>query len=132
MTEEARGARAKSCRFGLVQTGVVEVEVQYFEGCPRWEAACQRLRAALVEVGHSGHPVTLRKIDSAEDAERMRFRGSPSIVVDGVDLFEDPSLSVGMACRIYAGEAGLDGAPETAALVAALRHRLRTSSTGST
>ena len=47
-----------------------------------------------------GVPFVEREIVDEADAERSRFPGSPTVLVDGVDLFpsdEPPSLT----CRIY-------------------------------
>jgi hypothetical protein len=74
----------------------VEVELLFWEGCPSHPAALADLRAALGD----DVPVTVREVLSEEQAVAERFLGSPTIRVDGEDLFpsdEPPSLS----CRIY-------------------------------
>jgi hypothetical protein len=74
----------------------VEVELLYWEGCPSHPAALADLRAALGD----DVPVAVREIVSEEDAVAERFPGSPTIRVDGEDLFpidDPPSLS----CRVY-------------------------------
>jgi hypothetical protein len=74
----------------------VEVELLFWEGCPSHPAALADLRAALGE----GVPVTVREIVSEQDAVASGFPGSPTIRVDGRDLFptdEPPSLT----CRLY-------------------------------
>jgi hypothetical protein len=74
----------------------VEVELLYWEGCPSYPAALADLRAAL----GSDIEVTVREIVTEEDAVAERFPGSPTIRVDGEDLFpidDPPSLS----CRVY-------------------------------
>jgi hypothetical protein len=74
----------------------MEVELLYCEGCPSHPAALADLRAALGD----GVPVTVREVLTEEQAVAERFPGSPTIRVDGQDLFpsdDPPSL----ACRIY-------------------------------
>jgi hypothetical protein len=74
----------------------VEVELLYWDGCPSHPAVLADLRAALGDEV----PVTVREVVSEEQAVAERFPGSPTIRVDGVDLFpsdEPPSLT----CRIY-------------------------------
>jgi hypothetical protein len=74
----------------------VEVELLYWEGCPSHPAALADLRAALGDEV----PVTVREVVSEEQAVAERFPGSPTIRVNGEDLFPSdapPSLS----CRIY-------------------------------
>ena len=72
------------------------IELLYWEGCPSHPAALAMLRAIL---GDDAEIALVEIVDEA-DAERERFVGSPTIRVDGVDLFpveEPPSLT----CRIY-------------------------------
>jgi hypothetical protein len=74
----------------------VAVELLYWEGCPSHPEALADLRAAL----GGREEVVLREIATEEDAVAERFPGSPTIRVDGADLFpsdEPPSLT----CRIY-------------------------------
>ncbi|TFD21410.1 thioredoxin family protein [Cryobacterium sp. TMS1-13-1] len=87
----------------------MDITLQYFDGCPNWKIAAERL--AVIAVEHPGTVVTRRLVENLEDAEAMLFRGSPSILVGGTDLFPDPAAPVGMACRIYMTPTGLAGAP---------------------
>jgi len=96
------------------------VELRYFDGCPNWQIADERLRRALVAT-HANVDVTYRKVTSPEDAERLGFRGSPTVLVEGHDPFADESAPVGLACRIYQTDAGAEGAPSVAQLTRALR-----------
>lgn len=81
--------------------GVVKVELLYFEGCPNWQIAETRLREALGALGHGTVTVTRRVVSSPEQAERVGFGGSPTILVDGTDPFAQPDDPVGFACRLY-------------------------------
>lgn len=47
---------------------------------------------------------------------RLGFSGSPTILVDGQDPFADQDAPIGLACRLYATEEGLQGAPTIAQL----------------
>jgi hypothetical protein len=87
----------------------MDITLQYFEGCPNWKIAAERL--AVIAVEHPGTVVTRRLVENREDAEAIGFRGSPSMLVDGTDLFPDPSAPVGLACRTYMTPTGLAGAP---------------------
>ena len=52
-------------------------------------------------------PVTVREIDTAEDAVAHGMAGSPTLLVDGVDPFAtDDMESCGVSCRIYRDEHG--------------------------
>ncbi len=50
-------------------------------------------------------------VTSAEQADAVGFRGSPTILVDGADPFADPDAPTGLACRIYRTAAGVEPAP---------------------
>ena len=45
------------------------------------------------------------------EAERTGFHGSPSILVDGVDVFAEPGSEGGLSCRRYLTPNGYEGAP---------------------
>ncbi|HSP76647.1 MAG TPA: thioredoxin family protein [Cryobacterium sp.] len=87
----------------------MEITLQYFDGCPNWTIAAERL--GMIAAERPGVNVNRHLIETPEDAETIGFRGSPSILVDGRDLFPDLSAAVGLACRIYATPAGFAGAP---------------------
>lgn len=87
----------------------MEITLQYFDGCPNWKIAAERL--AVIAVEHPGTVVTRRLVENQEDAEAIHFRGSPSILVGGTDLFPDPAAPVGLACRIYTTPTGMADAP---------------------
>jgi hypothetical protein len=95
----------------------VEVTVQYFEGCPNVELLRQRLTAAGCDL----RAVRFEPIGSAEEAERLGFRGSPTILVGGDDPFAVGTAPVGYACRFYVTEVGREGAPSAEQLATALR-----------
>ena len=100
----------------------MDVTLQYFDGCPNWQAAHDLVRQALRDVG-SLSVVTLQAGPTAEEAEAVGFRGSPTVLVDGVDPFADPAAPVGLSCRVFRTPAGLAGAPTLGQLVAALGGR---------
>jgi len=87
------------------------VVLQYFEGCPGWETAAERLREALRLAGMGKLEIQLQKVATPEEAARVGFGGSPTILFNGVDLFADASPGVGYACRLYRTETGAEGAP---------------------
>jgi hypothetical protein len=49
------------------------------------------------------------------------MRGSPTILIDGADPFEEAGVPLGMSCRIYTTEHGMNGAPSVAQIIEALR-----------
>jgi hypothetical protein len=86
----------------------VEVRLLYFEGCPNWRLADERLRALGAELGFE---VVHEQVETAEEAHARRFRGSPTVLVDGRDPFAREDEPVGLACRIYQTPQGPAGAP---------------------
>jgi hypothetical protein len=100
----------------------MNITLQYFEGCPNWERADAAIRKVLDDLGVEPQ-VEYQLIDPPEAAERPQFRGSPTILLDGVDPFAQPDTPVGMSCRVYRTQAGLAGSPSEAQLRTALETR---------
>jgi hypothetical protein len=93
------------------------------DGCPHWAVAEQRVLLALRRTGHP-EQVRSQKVTTLEEADRLGFRGSPSILVDGDDLFPDPDMPICLSCRLYQTTDGLTGVPTIDQLVEAIRLRL--------
>lgn len=100
---------------------VMTISLLYFDGCPNWHVADERLRAALVAVGRSDDAVEHVLVSTPAEAEAAQFHGSPTVLVDGWDPFADPDAPVGLACRLYRTEQGVAGSPTVEQLVAVLR-----------
>lgn len=88
---------------------VVNVTLLYFDDCPNWTVADGHLRTLADE--RSDLVIERRVVDTVEEAEAAGFRGSPSIIVDGVDPFADADAPVGLSCRVYQTPDGFVGAP---------------------
>jgi hypothetical protein len=86
----------------------MEIVIRFFDGCPNVAKAQERLVASL---DGRDAPITRQCVETLAQAEVLGFRGSPTILIDGVDPWEDPSAPVGLACRLYASADGFDGAP---------------------
>jgi len=100
----------------------INVSLLYFEGCPNWHEAADRLRQALDTTGHVDTTIKYVQVSTPEEAERMQFRGSPTVLVNGRDPFEEPDMAVGLACRLYRTEdGGRAGPPTLEQLINALR-----------
>jgi len=77
------------------------IELFYWEGCPSHPEAKALLEQVLAELGRDDQ-IVMTEVISDEEAERLRFPGSPTIRVDGRDIDAigangRPSLT----CRIY-------------------------------
>lgn len=97
----------------------MRIQLLYFEGCPNWGVAAERLDRVAAECGATVERVL---VDTPEAAQAWRFRGSPTVLVDGVDPFTDSDSAYGLACRVYATPQGLAGAPTLEQLRAAVSH----------
>jgi hypothetical protein len=78
-----------------------KVEVLYWEGCPSHPEALDLLQEVLAARGVDAR-VELREVTTQEEAEALRFPGSPTIRVDGRDV--DPAGAdsrPALNCRIY-------------------------------
>jgi len=96
----------------------MEITLQYFDGCPNWMLADERLQLLVKE--RPDIVLGYQTIDTVEAAERAGFPGSPTILIDGVDAFGDGSAPAALACRMYMTEHGPAGAPSLAQLKNAL------------
>jgi hypothetical protein len=103
-------------------TDTARIEVLYFDGCPSFEALLPRLRELVAEHGENPDDISLRAIETLEDAEAARFLGSPSVRVDGRDV--DPTASrredFGLKCRLYLSDEGQSPLPPDGWIRAAL------------
>jgi hypothetical protein len=98
----------------------VRITLRYFDGCPNWRLAEGRLRRVLAAIGAPATEIALERVETRGEAERLDFRGSPTVLVDGADPFAEDGTPVGLACRVYRTERGLEGAPSEAQLRASL------------
>jgi hypothetical protein len=85
----------------------LRVEFLFWRDCPSHEQALGRLQKVVSETG------TKVSIDEIEvitelDAERLRFPGSPTIRVNGIDIDQDGAalMEVALTCRLYRLEDG--------------------------
>lgn len=88
----------------------MNIELLYFEGCPAWEEALANLQTALAQEEVTAQ-IQLTCVRDNEQAEQLKFLGSPSFRVDGVDLWPEERLRYNLSCRVYATPQGMKGAP---------------------
>jgi hypothetical protein len=89
------------------------VEILYFDGCPNHHPAITLVERISRELGIVPN-VRLVNVPDQEAAQRLRFLGSPTIRVGGVDV--DPQTEerddYALSCRIFRTEAGFSGQPD--------------------
>jgi len=87
----------------------MKVTLQYFDGCPNWRLVESHL--GILKDEGLDLDVSHQLIETPEAAVEFGFRGSPTIVIDGVDPFADPDAPVGLSCRVYRTGDGFAGSP---------------------
>ena len=74
----------------------------------------ERIRGISADLAGHDVEVSYERIESVEEAERLRFVGSPTLLLDGQDPFaEGTEGSFGLSCRIYRTPEGPAGSPTT-------------------
>ena len=80
---------------------MITIEVQHFHGCPNSVEMIKRVREATTK---SEVNVEFKEVlvDTPEKAKLHKFRGSPTVLVNGIDLEGLPEPESGnLACRYY-------------------------------
>ena len=83
------------------------VEVLFFDGCPNHGPAVDLAKEVVADLVPDVQ-VEEVEVRDAEDAARLRFLGSPTIRVDGMDIEPEARTRTdfSMSCRLY-GSSGL-------------------------
>ena len=89
------------------------VEILYFEGCPNHEPARALVERIAADLGVQPELELVEVVD-VKAAKRLRFLGSPTVRVDGVDVEPDAARrdDFVLSCRVYRGADGLAGQPD--------------------
>lgn len=98
----------------------MKIELLYIDDCPNSQRASELIAAALGELGNAGVEVVRTLVKTADDLEGTVFAGSPTITLDGVDLFPGTPVTE-VSCRVYPTPEGLAGAPTLGQLKSALQ-----------
>jgi len=90
----------------------VKVEVFYVDGCPNHQPTVERVNELLQEYRLTGNVSEVPVTDSAS-AIALRFLGSPTIHVNGVDVEPSSrtSCQFGLMCRMYLHGSRREGVP---------------------
>jgi hypothetical protein len=85
------------------------IEILYVPGCPNHLPAVGRiedvLRSQAVDAAIQQVVVTDEVM-----AQTLRFQGSPTIRINGLDAEPSPEPKFGLACRLYSGGSGVPSA----------------------
>lgn len=103
-----------------------QVEILTFDGCPNRRPAIALVERISAELGIEPR-LELVDVPDVEAARTLRFLGSPTIRVGGVDV--DPHAGkrddYGLSCRVFTTERGLRGQPDEQWVRDALRREAR-------
>ena len=104
----------------------MKVEFLYWDECPSHELALQRLRAAL-QARRISDPVRMVEVTTEQQAIGLAFPGSPTMRIDGRDLFPVSPAPYGLTCRIYQTDDGRVTPLPTQEMIARALNRLNDS-----
>jgi len=78
------------------------IEFQYFDGCPNSKESLKNLSDLQKEIGILDSQIKISEIPDLESAQKLNFQGSPSILIDGIDIYTgNKPNSFNYSCRIY-------------------------------
>ncbi len=89
------------------------VEILYFDGCPNHEPALALVERISRELAIEPQ-IRLVNVPDQDAARHLRFLGSPTIRVGGVDVDprSDERRDYALSCRVFRTEAGIVGQPD--------------------
>ena len=97
----------------------VEIDLLYVQDCPNRSLARTRVEHALAQTGMAAR-VREREVRTSEEAAELGMRGSPTILIDGVDPFADDATPAAFSCRLYRDGPVVGGIPTLEQLVSVL------------
>ncbi len=100
----------------------MRIELLHIDECPNSAETQERLEAALRILGRCDIPVHVRQLSSASETTDTGFADSPTLAVDGNDIFPTGAVANELACRVYATPNGLAGLPTLNQVTEALKN----------
>jgi protein tyrosine phosphatase (PTP) superfamily phosphohydrolase (DUF442 family) len=78
----------------------ITIELQHFHGCPNSPILIERVNEAIRDLENVDYVEVL--VDSNEKAEEIKFRGSPTLLINGIDFEErEQPETASLNCRVY-------------------------------
>jgi hypothetical protein len=89
------------------------VEILYFDGCPNHEPARALVERVATQLGLEPE-IQLVEVVDPDAAIALRFLGSPTVRVDGLDVepAAEKRRDFALSCRIYRGKRGVSEQPD--------------------
>lgn len=80
----------------------INLELQYLDGCPNAAEFINRIKQIRESGGIDNYNYKEILVSSNEMAKEIKFRGSPTLLINGKDLEEmNPPENPGLNCRVY-------------------------------
>lgn len=77
-----------------------KIVIQHFEGCPNSPILIERVKEAIKEFQDVDYQEIL--VDSNDKAQEIKFRGSPTLLINGIDFENQPEpTNTNLTCRFY-------------------------------
>ena len=97
---------------------MIKVEFQYFDGCPNSDLIVERVKEVISKIDTQVELYTVL-IDTPEKTKKYNFRGSPTVLINGIDLEKLPEPTAGnLACRYY-----INGIPSVESIINSIKDR---------
>jgi hypothetical protein len=78
------------------------IEFQFFDGCPNAKSTYENLIEVVKELNINRAEIRIVKVPDSESAERTNFQGSPTILVNGIDIYTElKPMGYNYSCRVY-------------------------------
>ena len=94
----------------------LQIQILYIAGCTDWQETIELVQAATVELGLNAEITTIQ-VENDRQALQSFFVGSPTVLVNGADLFPVEGATAGLRLRSYWTEEGLLGHPTYAMML---------------
>ena len=101
----------------------LSIELLYFEDCPSYKMAQESLEK-IIRNHNIEAKVQLVRVETDQEARDHHFVGSPSIRVNGEDLFPVDRENYALGCRVYQTPDGMRGWPTVEMLEVAFAAKL--------
>lgn len=88
----------------------MQIELLHINECPSWGTALKNLRHALIDLDIADE-VQVHLLESSASQHFGSFNGSPTITVNGRDIFDIDDYDGELSCRVYWTPQGLRGYP---------------------
>ncbi len=80
---------------------MINIEIQYFTGCSNSQKMIDAVKEAVKDL-HVEINYTETLVETDEKANAIKFRGSPTLLIDGNDFEDMPAPEKGsLSCRYY-------------------------------